>query len=73
MTIKQLPRSSSQYFNYTEITRSVLWLSEWSMLALGYTNFLPEYEFNETPHLVTTPSKTQMDARVHVCIMIALK
>lgn len=28
----------------------------------------PEYEFNETPHLTTTPSNTQIDTRAYVCM-----
>lgn len=52
---------------------AVLWLSERSMLALSSTRFLPEYEFNETPHLITTPSKTQMETRLQVCIFWPVK
>lgn len=29
---------------------------------------LPEYEFNETPHLTRTPSRIDIDTRVHVSI-----
>lgn len=33
-----------------------------------FKGFLPEYEFSETPHRTATPSKTQIDTRLHVCI-----
>lgn len=43
------------------------------MLIFKYTHFIPEYEFNETPHLTTTPSNTQIDTRLQVCIISTAK
>lgn len=43
------------------------------VLMLIYTHVIPEYEFSETPHRTATPSNTQIDTRLQVCIISTAK